>query len=245
MTLDLFAEDLSALEEIDPNKDYHSELVGEGKKYQDDKALAYSRVVADNHIKRLEAEQAALRRDLETRMEYERFLDQLKSTMTTQSSNPEQPNQGEQPNGNSAIKPEDIEALVSQQLKQMRNQETANNNLAKVEQKLKEAYGPDYSRKLKQQINELGIDENTAKQFAMNSPNALFKLLGVDEKKEVNFFQTPPTSRVTGLPSGSKKGYSAYEELRRTKPTEYFSPKIQNEMLARMNEMGKEAFLNS
>src|SRR5688572_12541162 len=56
------------------------QLVGEGKKFADAEALAKCKAESDAFIETLKREQAELRRELDTRLSLEDFLDQQKAT---------------------------------------------------------------------------------------------------------------------------------------------------------------------
>jgi hypothetical protein len=241
MTIDLFADDQSV--SLDPEANYYEELVGEGKKYKDEKALAYSRLVADEHIKKLESEQAALRQELETRMNMEKFLDKLNSAPLTPAPTNLPPQvEGEQPQVTSALKPEDVARLVAQHVSQMEQQRTASQNTEVAMKKLAEVYGPNYAQKLKQEITNLGVTEDEARALAGRSPAALYRLLGIDAQKPTEGFQAAPRSQATSFPTGKKIGYSHFEELRKKDLREYFSPKVQNEMHRLAHEMGDDFY---
>src|SRR5688572_23205514 len=74
---------------FDDTKDYFTELVGDGKKFNDEKALAKGKAFADHHISLLEAEKAEmveehrkLREELNARAALEELIDQMKKEPT-------------------------------------------------------------------------------------------------------------------------------------------------------------------
>lgn len=228
---------------VDPDKDYYAELVGPGKKYADQKAFGRSRVEADIHIARIEDEQKRLRAELANRIEYEDFLNQLKSIPLTGSAitPPSEP-----PKDLTGFKQEDIERLLDMKLQQREQERTAEQNLNIVDRKLTEVYGQQYAQHLKRQAAELGVSESFIRNVASANPKALYRLLGIEEKtNKDNAFQPPlknEFSFASGLPSGDKRGDSYYEEIRKKDPNKFFSAKIQNEIFDRIKEIGLEAF---
>lgn len=228
---------------VDPDKDYYPELVGEGKKYPSNTELARSRVEADAYIARLEQETSGLREELSTRLKYEDFLDKLKSAPLGSN---QQPQIDDDPDtGKTAITEQELDAIVSNKLKQLKNEETANSNLNLVQQKLQEVYGPNYAQHLKRKTQELDMSESFVQGLAASNPKALFRLLEVDQETKPNLFSAPPKSHVTStLPKGNTKGDSYYEKLRKEKPSEYWSPKVQNEIFEQIKLLG-EAYYNS
>ena len=111
--------------EIDLEKDYLAELVGEGKRYKDPQVLARSAVEKDNFIERLKTEGAQLRAELNTRIKYEEFLDKLKSSPSRSNEEPQTP----QEPANVFAKPEDIDRLIDQKIQQREQQGVAERNL--------------------------------------------------------------------------------------------------------------------
>lgn len=231
---------------IDPDKDYTEELVGEGKKYRDVPALSRKALYSDQHIARLETEQAALRKELDTRIKYEEFLDKINSSI------PLDPNpnnqQGEPPLDVSAMKPQEIERLVDQRLDSKRQEEQVKQNLNSVIQELQKAYGPNYAQQLTRHTSELGMTQDQMHAIAASNPRVVFRLLGIageSPQPKTNLFEAPPRTQMSTLPQTKGKGYSYYEEIRKKDPREYFSPKIQNEMFNRLRDVGEEAFYNN
>lgn len=238
--LDLFA--IDQLPTIDPNKDYYSELVGEGLKYKDKEALGRSRIEADIHIARLEDEQKRIRAELATRIDYETFLDQLKtSSLNSQGNPPVEPPKDQ----NTSLTTEAIERLLEQKLTQREQEMTASQNFNLVDKKLSESWGPNYAQRLKQQAQELGVSEQFIKNVAAANPKALYRLVGIDETpKRDQSFQAPPKNEFSfsGTPSTSKRGFSYYDEMYKKDPKQFFSSKIQNEIFNRTKEIGIDEF---
>lgn len=239
MPTDLFASD--DLPFVDPNKDYLAELVGEGKKFSTPAELARGKAEADLHIARIEDEQKRLRTELSTRIKYEEFLDKLNSAPKSEPLKPT----GEPPAKDiSVLNPTEIEQLLEQKLRQRDAEKTAEQNLNIVDAKLREVLGPNYAQALNRQAIELGMSQQFVKNLAAANPKALFKLLGIDEKRKEDSFLSPPKSQSSFTPSSGniKKGDSYYEEIRKRDPVLFFSAKVQNEMFNRIKEIGLDEF---
>lgn len=99
------------------------------------------------------------------------------------------------------LSPEDVVSI----LKQEQARETMRGNLAKVKGALSEAFGNDFEAELGKKIGELGITPQIADQMAMETPDALLKILSLDKKaptpdvphaqggvNTTNFTNTPP-----------------------------------------------------
>lgn len=246
MSFDIFAEaDVRRTSEgefFDPNKDYYSELVGPGLKYADDAAFRRSKVEGDIYIKRLEAENKAVRDELTTRIKYEDFLDRIEGLDNQPPVKPEQKTSSAPP----VTDLKQIEQMLEAKITQRDAENTAKQNLAIVQHKVIEKLGPNYAQHITQQATELGMSEQYLRQLAAANPRAFFKLVGIEDKgiTEDNRFTTPPKTQSTLISTqpGGRKGDSYYEEIRKTKPDEYWSPKIQNEIFSRIKEIGAEDF---
>lgn len=239
---DIFAPDPFA---IDPSKNYLEELVGEGKKFNSPEELARGKAESDAFINQLQMEQEQLRNELKTRLNLEQFLNDLK-TVVPKPNNDDSQGHREQPEDKSVMSDEELAARVRQQLMNMKGQETAATNIASFSQAVQSAYGPNAATKLRSQAAEVGMSVDDLKAMAARSPKAALKLIGVGEQKVVDTFNPPPRSQGMSLPAGNvKRGKAYYDEIYRKSPNEFFTPKIQNERMAMIREMGIEAFNNS
>ena len=60
-----------------PETSYYDRMVGEGKKFKDNEALAYSNFEKDRFIEQLKREQKELRDDLNSRLNMEELVNKL------------------------------------------------------------------------------------------------------------------------------------------------------------------------
>lgn len=225
-------------DQLDPNTDYFSQLVGDDKKFKTPQDLARGKAEADAFITRLQAETQDLRNELSTRVKYEEFLDKLNSA---QLSNDRQPSGDDQQQQKPAMTPEQIAELVAAQVSRTEQQKTAKQNEEFVANKLREVLGPNYASKLRQQAAELGMTEQEVSNLAAYKPKAMLKLFGVDEDRES--FTAPPRTQATSFaPTGTKRGKSYYDNMYKTDKERYFSPEIYNERYQLIDEIGIDAY---
>lgn len=225
------------------------QLVGEGKKYRDNEALAKAIIEKDRFIDQLKSETAGLRQDLQEKSTIEELMTKLDSL--TQGNPPVPSNDGNPPVPNSnppsnSLKHEDIQNLVKQTLTQETQKALQERNIKTVEDKLKETWGPNYLSKLKAKQAELGETPEYLESLAGRNPKAFFKLLDIESVPSSNPNQhVPPANRMrTDAPKGMPKKFSDFSKLRKANPSEYWSPRVQNEMLKLTQEYG-DAFLKS
>lgn len=224
---------------IDENKKYYDDLVGEGKKFKDNEALARSKFEADSYIEILKKRQDELRDDyLKMREEVmaKAKLEELISQLDKKSA-------VQEPSDNmTTVKPElpDLDKLFSDKITQHELSKKKEANLQAVKEKLIERFGKNYQNTVKQQIEDLGISEDVFNQMAQNYPNMVYKSLGLDQPLKTEGFQAPPRSSFQGPPQSGKKErtWSYYQELKRTDPKLYYNPKIANQMQEDYQRLG-------
>jgi hypothetical protein len=221
---------------IDPNKDYFSELVGEGKKYKDTLAAGRAIMEKDAFIDSLKREQNQIREDyMKLHEEYKagaslrELIDQLKNQQQTSSDTHHNANVVN--DSTASIDPKQIESLVSSQLQKLEatNREQANYNF--VKDKLTERFGSNYKEALRQHSENLGMSAEYIDDMARKAPKALLKALGVEEKydRQQNSFQAPPATNVRSFQPSvpEQRTWSYYQELRKKDPKKYYDPKTQ------------------
>jgi hypothetical protein len=236
MSDDLFVDDPNELpDETLDDKNYYEELVGDGKKFRDPEALARSKAEADAFITRLQRENAGLRDDLQARVKMEEFLDRVSKSAPPASPEPTD----DSPEPESTAKTGDLNKLIEDTLTAREKQAARRSNLDEVKKTLREQFGPNYASKFREIARELGVGEKFLEDTAASSPKAFYKLTGVAEKRQVEQFEAPPKSTFIPQAQGTTgKNYAAYERLRKEKPSEYWSPRVQNEMYREAERQG-------
>lgn len=238
--------------QIDENKDYFAELTAPGAKFDLTKydgdpmkaaaAIAKGKWHADATLEHRNKSYDELRTDwMKLREEYnagpklKEYLDQLVTQKSQNESQqtlviPVQPVQ-------ESI---DIEKLLEQKLTAREQQKREEDNYKLVESKLTEHYGPQFASVLKQQVDQLGLDKDFVNDLARKHPAVLFRTLGIEGQRTGEGFQSPPTSsqRRDPFASTTKRTNAYYQKLRKEKPVEYRSPKIQDQMLKDAIELG-------
>lgn len=221
------------------------DLVGEGKKFKTVEDLARGKIEADRFIEKLKNETEGLRTELNTRIGLTEFLDQIKNT-----SKPDN-----QPSGNNqtqdggekttALTPDQIEELLDRRLTEREKAQIASKNLRETKQKLAEAFGPNYVNKLNEEAASLGLTKEYMNNLAATAPQALFKLLGVNQTKpqQPDLF-TPPSNNFRTPESNQTvdRNQSWYNQLKAKDPKAYWDPKTQVQMHKDAIRLGGEFF---
>ena len=229
---------------IDPNKKYLEELVGPGKKYADQEALAKAYAHADSMIKIKNAREDELRKDYlkvrEELMAKAKLEDLVNQLQTKQQQSPNSDTQQQKEN---TPQPIDIDKILTEKLTayELANKQRENQRI--VKERLTQRFGTNYQNTVKQQIQELDITEEQFNQMAQNNPKLLFKTLDLDAKPEQ--FNAPPrtmnrSDSFSAPNRQQKKTWSYYQELKKSDPVAYRSPKITNEMQQSYQQLGAE-----
>ena len=217
---------------IDPDKDYYEELVGTGKKFQDQKALARGKFEADMHIKTLEIKMDQLRADyLKEREENvaKAKLEELRDQILNHKVSNE-------PVNTDPKKPEMdldlIDTRVSERYKALREQDKEQENFEFVKDKLTKRFGSNYKNQIKDTIQELDLTEDEVNSMARRRPKALLKALGADEQPQQRpGYEAPPKTSSGFAPKPlQKRTWAYYQDLKTKKPNLYYDPKINIQM---------------
>lgn len=220
---------------VDPNKNYLEELVGENKKYKDPAQLAYSKVHADATIEKLKQEMESMRNELSSRLAMEEVLKKIEESSTQKQGSTEFQHQREQSGSeeqkaNSQISQEEIKKLVQETLFATESAKKAQQNLEKFQKEVVDKWGEESAFKLKEEASQLGLTIDQIKKLASENPTATIRMLGIVNARTNNTF-TPAPSGSSGFKSnGTQVGHSYYENLRKSNPAEYWTPKVQNEI---------------
>lgn len=220
------------------------DLVGEGKKFKTVEDLAKGKLEADRFIEKLTREQAELRNELNTRIGLTEFLDQIKNS-TTQQNQPSGDNQVRNGGENAtALTPEQIEELLDRKLTAKEQARIASENLKVTKQKLAEAFGPNYVNKLNEEANNLGLSKEYMNNLAATAPQALFKLLGVDNRAQPQDLFTPPSNgfRTPTANAPVERTQSWYDQLKAKDPKQYWDAKTQVQLHKDAIRLGERFF---
>ena len=231
--------------DVDPDKNYLTELVGDGKKFKTPEDLAKGKAIADQYIEILKKRQDEMRADYlkvrdenVSRAKLEDLMAQLEKKLTSS-----EDTQAKEVKPDT-FDPKQIESLVTTKLQEHEatRKETSNFNLVKG--KLQERYGKNYKEALEKQIDELELTETEVNIMARRQPKALLRTLGLDKEPVSEQFQSPPRGQRSNAftPAGPKKRtWSYYQELKKTKPDVWFDRQTAIQMQQDAIELG-EAF---
>lgn len=205
-----------------------------------------AKINADLHIKTLEKNNAEMRQmyldakeELTAKAKWDDYFDRLKS--------PSEPPVAPPP-ANEVKEPKmdimDYKKVASETFQELEAQKRETENAKRVQNKLIEKYGENYVTLLKDQQANLGLSSDEINSLAKKSPEALFRMLGLNDTPK-NDYVTPPRGSQRNdnfAPRTQRRDYAYYQEMKKTNPRLYLDPKIQNQMELDATEMGMSFF---
>lgn len=208
--------------DVDPNKDYLNEFVGEGKKFRDVQALARGKAAADAHIRKLEAEAAVAREAMQNSKTIEDFVNQMRSQSATRQDGDNQPFENGQGKPPAPVISDNLDEVISQKLSEARMKEKLQANQDFVKEQLQQKFGDNYVDKVLQVAGQFDMTKEEMSILAAQKPKAFLKLID-DSQQTPRSNVSPPDNRMNsfGNPTNGVKTYSYYQNLRRSDPKAY------------------------
>ena len=223
------------------------DLVGEGKKYRTVEDLARAAVEKDRFIDQLKNENGEMRSDLNTRLSVEDQLRQFNESRQRTPAGESEPTPPA-PAREEAPKP-DLGKLIREEVTNMSREQQAQANLSAVSDRLVQLYGSEENaaKVTREKAVELGLGSDFLKEVAARSPKAFYAQLGITDNPRPS---TPPAPRGTTNPEAlsrtggqAKEGtYAYYQEMRRTNPGLYHSPKVQQQKMQDAKRLGDDFY---
>lgn len=229
---------------VDPNVDYLEELVGDHKKFKSPQELAKGKFLADQYIEQLRREKDALEQELNTHKGLKSFKDEIKAIKSGTGTEPPR-DEDTTPPKKAEVDASDIESVIERLLAKREGTKKAESNLDRVTRVLTEQLGDQAKVALQNKAKEVGLSLSDLQDIGIRSPDALFRMVGVDpDAKKQSFTPTIPGSTVR-TESVTGKGNSFYEELKRKDWKRYNSPEIEKQMMKDMERLGIEQYYAS
>ena len=233
------------------NQSYIAKLVAaKGETWKDPEIIAKGKLEADEYISNLERQLEEMKQDFEktkTQQDYAKTLletlNQSKPLETSSSQGEPKETTGTQTE-NTTLDPSKLEELIAQTLDKRTAAQIAADNVRKVDTHLTATYGTEAANAVKTKAQELGLSVDYMRSIAEQSPDAFFSLIGAPKPAES---ASPPKGSVNSeavLKTGDRT-YAYYRELRRSDPSRYYSPSVQQQLMRdaeRAAEKGQDFF---
>jgi hypothetical protein len=229
-----------------PNtNEYLEQFVGDGKKFKSVEELAKAYANADNHI-------GELRTDLQSTREF--IAEELKKLAEQRNQEPPKPvtETGSTPKP-APVAPagetvENLDERIAKALEERDTLKRLQGNASLVQDVLVERLGgvEKAAEAVIKKASELGLSPSDMKELAAKSPKAFLTTMGIDAEVKPASHATPaPRSDVNMnvVNSATKPNtYSYFEQIRKSDPKLYWSPKTQNAMHKAAQDMGEDFF---
>ena len=205
--------------------EYLSGLVGDGKKYGTIETAMQSIPAAQDHISRLEQENADLRSKMQE-------AEDLKTLIEKQLGNGQQ--QGQEPV--TAGEPLDIDARIDERMNARSHAEKVRDNLLSVDKAMKDKFGDKAQEQLALKAAELGVGVEFLQNTASASPKAFLAYFGMTDQSQpvapsASVQSSVNTEAMGNHNRGIQPGTKAYyDNLRKTNRAEYYSTKVQMQL---------------
>lgn len=240
-------------QEDDQNLDYLAELTGPGGKFDRTKytseadmykAIAKGKVEADRMITHKNQEFDQLREtylDVQAKATAAEKFEELVTKFENRT-NTNTTNTSEVGNVAPQFDPTKLDELLETKLTAREAQRKEKANMDMVDQRLRERFGDNASAIVKDKMNTLGITTEDIKFLAKKSPEAVFNALGLNQQRTEEYQPAPRSNTRSDSfqPTVTIRDAVFYEDLRKTKPKEYFS---QSTSVQRLKDMEHPDFL--
>ena len=233
-------------QETPPQESYLKKLVeAKGENWSDPETLAKGKLEADGYIKSLEEQLTQMREDMKKQDYQAQLLEQLQNKATE----PAAVNNGVPTNNNNngdvgtqnttgAVNEDDLKSLVEKTLTQRDKDAAVKHNLSQVDQELESSFGTEAASVVQKKAEELGVTMDRLREIASESPNAFFTLIGEPQKTFNPMVQGSVRTEGVNMQASTQRDWSYYQKLRRENPNEYFTPKLQQQLIADRMKLG-------
>ncbi len=245
MTVELFGQEGQHSQVTPENESAYEVLVGDGKKFKDNEALARAKLESDSFIEQLKRELAGTRQELATRVNMEDFLRQMEEEKKARSE-PVTHTSDQVATTVTPISDEHIIAKVNAVLNQTQQESEAQRNVQYVREELIRTYGTNYEAKVLTKAQELGVTKEWLQDIAQRTPKAFLELVGVNApqaRPDPNVAVPPRSSHVPSSHQSGVKNKAYYDKMKRDNPVLYWSADVQLEEYKAAMKLG-EAFYN-
>lgn len=221
-----------------------------GENWQDPEVIAKGKLEADNHIKELERQLEELRGDLSKNEYAKQLLETLQGKAEAPtSSNPvesqkQQSEEGSAADQNTTGDAGDLESLVEETIRKREQQQTAQQNLTQVQETLSKAFGTEANKVVQERAKELGMSLDRLQEIATESPSAFMRLIGEAPAVESNPAPSSSVNTTAKFNQSSERNWQYYQNLRRTNSKQYYSPKVQNQLVQDRQRLGDRFYSN-
>jgi inhibitor of KinA sporulation pathway (predicted exonuclease) len=222
--------------QIDPDKNYLEELVGDKKKFKSTEDLARGKFESDSYIKILERRLDEMREDYTKMREENVTTKRLEDVVRQLAQHPQDQEPSVPPVSQPSVDLKQIESLISSKMQEHDMSRQQAQNFNQVREKLRERFGSNFQTHVKNKLDDLGVSEEDLNALARRSPKMVLNLLDVERQPQQESFRSPPTSSQrtdrfspTAGPE-SERTWSYYKKLKQENHDAWTDRKIAVQM---------------
>lgn len=229
--------------ETPPQESFLQKLVeAKGENWRDPETLAKGKLEADGYIKTLEDQLNQMREDIKKQDYQAQILEQLQNkatdSTTVETATPNNNGSTETQNTTASLSENDLESLVEKTLVKREKDSVVKQNLSQVDQELVNSFGTEAEAKVREKAQELGMSMERLRDIAAESPAAFFSLIGQPQKTFNPMVQGSVRTEGVNMQASNVRNWQYYQSLRRENPNQYYTPKVQQQLMQDRVKMG-------
>ena len=229
--------------EAPPQESFLQKLVeAKGENWRDPETLAKGKLEADGYIKTLEDQLNQMREDIKKQDYQAQILEQLQNkatdSTTVETAMPNNNGSTETQNTTASLSENDLESLVEKTLVKREKDSVVKQNLSQVDQELVNSFGTEAEAKVREKAQELGMSMERLRDIAAESPTAFFSLIGQPQKTFNPMVQGSVRTEGVNMQASNVRNWQYYQSLRRENPNQYYTPKVQQQLMQDKVKMG-------
>ena len=222
-------------------------LVGDGKKFVDQEALAKGKYEADLHVANLERQLAEMRKDIDQGSKITELMELVRENQAKPVEPTTPPTEGPGDTSTGQMSEEELKALIENHVSSRDKDITSTKNIQEADKLLRGKFGDAAQRVLHDRAASMDMAVEEMQALAGINPKAFNRLMGLDGDT------TPEPTMLGGgqrTESGEQRGantrdFAFYQEMRRKNKHAYYKPAIQTQMVKDAEEQGKAFYSNS
>lgn len=227
-------------EQTETQMSFLEQLVqAKGENWRDTETLAKGKLEADTYIKNLEDQLNQMRTDLSKQDYAAQVLEELRGkaadTSTAKTSEAKlKDTAGVEEDGTPSTLDEDtLKSLVEKTLVEREEQGKVQLNLQTVQTQLTQRFGEQAGQAVRAKAEELGMSLQRMEQVASESPAAFMALFGpAPQAQSNNFLNGSVNTESVNMQASTQRNWDYYQKMRRENPNQYYTPKIQQQLMA-------------
>lgn len=195
--------------------------------------LIETKVESDLYIKTLERQKDEMRNDLiakDKEIQARESMDALIDRMNAHTPPPAPTLKPEEKPTGPGL-PE-IESLFERKYQEKALLDIENRNFSVVQDKLRERFGNNSQAVLQEQAQTLGLTKDDVNTLAKKSPEAFFRMLGLNDKTPDPSIAPPRSAQRNDQfsPRSTVRDWNFYQSMKAKNPKDYWAPKTQLQM---------------